>query len=160
MACKIAFGTSAHTDQDKVHYTWLHLEGPPKGYFNRLWNALKALAHAAYTWDQFQNNLIHVYGDPGHCFKKANKLMRLTQKGSAATYTSHFIELASHTDWNDTTMQDMYLHGLKLAVQEQLALEGTGHMANFSLLVAHTITVDSQMFEATKNQKTIAPGTY
>ncbi|SGZ16681.1 BQ5605_C020g09056 [Microbotryum silenes-dioicae] len=61
-------------------------------------------------------------GDPDREHTITNKLRALTQTGSAAAYTSTFIQLSVFLSWNDPALQAQLYAGLKPEVRNMLSV--------------------------------------
>ena len=76
----------------------------------------------------------------------------MSQKKSAAEYSTQFQQYAARTDWDDNALMDMYQRGLKFNVKEELMR--TGAMTeSLEQLMAVVIELDDKLYELSMEKR-------
>ena len=103
------------------------------------------------TFEKFEFALKNVFGDVDEEATASRTLSSLKQKGSAAQYTSEFIQVSSKLSWDNNALAFAYYKGLKDSVKDELArLE---RIENLSKLAETAIKIDNRLHERRQERK-------
>ena len=75
-------------------------------------------------------------------------IQHMTQKKSAAEYSTQFQQYAAQTDWDDNALMSMYRRGLKDTVKDELMRTGAV-IKDMESLMAQAIEIDDKLYERT-----------
>lgn len=107
-------------DSSKVQFAATYLRGRAFRWFEpHLYTVDDRMLH---DYGYFRQQLLENLGDPDRKRSLTRKIQRLTQTGSAATYSTEFFQVASMLDWNDESLKAQFYTGLKADVKDALAL--------------------------------------
>ena len=92
------------------------------------------------NYDAFQEAVIGVYGDLDRQSNAEDRLAKLRQIGSVATYISMFNEYASQVDWNESSVVAWFRTGLKDDILDSVATaEIQPHRLQVRMVIASCI---------------------
>ena len=75
------------------------------------------------AYENFENAIRQLYGNPNEVREAAQKLDKLSQTGSAAEYLSKFQQIASKIHWDEPGLIHRFYQGLKEEVKDEIAKE-------------------------------------
>lgn len=115
------------TDMDKITFALSYLTGAAQNWAMPVLQALDEGRHheLLVNYGVFRDAVIAVYGDIDRRSNAEDKLGRLRQTGSMATYISMFNEHAAQVDWNEASLIARFRSGLKDEVLDSIATAET-----------------------------------
>ena len=116
-----------NSDADKVAYALSYMTGAAQNWAMPLLQALdEGRDHELLTdYDAFRKSIIGVYGDLDRQGNAEDRLGRLRQTGSAASYISTFNEYAAQVEWNEASLVARFRGGLKDEILDSIATAET-----------------------------------
>lgn len=116
-----------HSDADKVAFALSYMAGAAQNWAMPLLQALdEGRNHELLeNYDAFREAVIGVYGDIDRRGNAEDRLARLRQTGSVATYISTFNEYAAQIDWNESSLVARFRGGLKDDILDSVATAET-----------------------------------
>lgn len=114
-------------DEDKIAYALSYMTGAAQNWAMPILQALddgrphKLLSN----YDEFREAVIAVYGDIDRRSNAEDRLGRIRQTGSVASYISSFNEHAAQVDWNEASLMARFRGGLKDEVLDSIATAET-----------------------------------
>ena len=111
------------SDADKVAYALSYMSGSAQNWAMPLLQALdEGRGHELLEdYDAFREAVIGVYGDLDRRGNAEDRLGRLKQSGSVATYISTFNEYSAQVDWNESSLVARFRGGLKDDILDSIA---------------------------------------
>ncbi|KNZ45744.1 uncharacterized protein VP01_7844g1, partial [Puccinia sorghi] len=96
------------------------------------------------NWDQFEQQLFTLFGDPNEVRNTEYELNSLSMKdnGKASTYIAQFRTLQSRVNWNNAAFAFHFRKGLPSRITDQLALTGQ-QLKTLQQLIDRTIELDN-----------------
>ncbi|CCO33428.1 hypothetical protein RSOLAG1IB_11599 [Rhizoctonia solani AG-1 IB] len=89
--------------------------------------------------------------DPDAKHAAGCKIVALQQTTSTADYVTKFRNISADLDWNDSALQDQFLHGVHWKVKEQIALQDS-NPSSIEELFNVAIRIDNICRENNKNR--------
>ena len=116
-----------NSDADKVAYALSYMTDVAQNWAMPLLQALdEEREHELLTnYSAFRKSVISVYGDLYRRGNAEDRLGRLRQTGSVATYISMFNEYATQIDWNEASLVARFRSGLKDEILDCVATTET-----------------------------------
>jgi Retrotransposon gag protein len=116
-----------HSDADKVAFALSYMAGAAQNWAMPLLQALDEGREHELLEDYaaFREAVIGVYGDLDRRGNAEDRLARLRQIGSVATYISTFNEYAAQIDWNESSLIARFRNGLKDDILDSVATAET-----------------------------------
>jgi hypothetical protein len=96
------------------------------------------------SFSNFEAKLKQVFGVVDEERAAERQIRQLRQKGSAATYYSEFLQLASRLDWDDSAKASAYYMGLSDAVKDQMIPTPPTELQE---LIDKSIKIDNRLYE-------------
>ena len=116
-------------EADKVLFTTTYLTGPAFDWFEPIvqdyqdntTNRQDDTTQEIFTsFQKFKEHLQGTFGDIDTKHNAEQNLKQLQQHKSAQLYTSKFLQISSHTSWDDNILISLFKDGLKPEIQEKL----------------------------------------
>lgn len=114
-------------DADKVAYALSYMTGASQNWAMPILQALdEGREHVLLrNYDAFRESVIGVYGDLDRRGNAEDRLGKLRQTGSVASYISTFNEYAAQVDWNESGLVARFRAGLKDEILDSVATAQT-----------------------------------
>lgn len=111
------------SDEDKIAYALSYMSGAAQNWAMPLLQALdEGRSHELLSnYDAFRAAIIGVYGDIDRKGNAEDRLGKIKQTGSAASYISSFNEHAAQVDWNEASLVARFRSGLKDEILDSVA---------------------------------------
>ncbi|KAF5339905.1 hypothetical protein D9758_015029 [Tetrapyrgos nigripes] len=111
-------GRTLTTDRQKCIYMATLFAEAPKQWYRAIRTSKPELLD---SFTDFITSFRAHFGESNIAYVANNKLKKLVQTGSAASYASRFLELLVHVNWTDETKIDMFYSGLKTATKDLIS---------------------------------------
>lgn len=114
-------------DEDKIAYALSYMTGAAQNWAMPILRALdEGRSHALLSdYNVFREAVIAVYGELDRKSTAEDRLGRIRQTGSIATYISMFNEHAAQVDWNESSLVARFRGGLKEEILDSIATAET-----------------------------------
>ena len=116
-------------EEDKVLFATSYLTGAAFDWFKPIiWDYQdhqynkqdKETKEIFSDFQQFKRHLQGTFGDINTEWNAKQRLKQLWQMKSAQSYSSEFLQISSHTSWDNNMLMTFYEDGLKTEIQEKL----------------------------------------
>lgn len=110
-------------DADKVAFALSYMTGSAQNWAMPLLQALdEGKKHNLLEdYSAFRGSVISVYGDLDRTHNAEDRIGKLRQMGSTASYISTFDEYAAQLDWNESSLVARFRAGLKYEILDSVA---------------------------------------
>ena len=127
---RLVFRSKPHSyasNEDKIAYALSYMSGAAQNWAMPLLQALDdGRPHKLLNnYDEFREVLIAVYGDMDRRSNVEDRLGRICQTGSVASYISSFNEHVAQIDWNEASLVARFRGGLKDEILDSIATAET-----------------------------------
>lgn len=114
-------------DEDKIAFALSYMTGAAQNWAMPILQALDEGRHHELLADYnaFREAVIAVYGDMDRRSNAEDRLGKIKQNGSVATYISAFNEHAAQVDWNESSLVARFRGGLKDDILDSIATAET-----------------------------------
>jgi len=141
------------TDEQRVLFVTSYLRKEPLNWALEVINDPEHPLRHDYA--ALKNALTKVYGNRAYKLQAEEKILRLSQTGSAVHYAQKFQTLAAPLNFNDDAKCSMFYNGLKPEVQR--AITGSGRPDTLAAMIEKAITFDQLFFQQRNREKRTAP---
>ena len=141
-------------EADKVLFTTTYLSGPAFDWFepivrdyqeNTIERQDNTTQEIFGSFQEFKKHLQGMFGDIDTKHNAEQNLKRLRQRGSAQYYASEFLQISSHTSWDDDVLISLFKDGLKPEIQEKLIWMDTPDMLN--KFIEQVVKIDNKIYD-------------
>lgn len=137
------------TDEKRVLFVISHLKGGPLTWARDIIFDNKHPLRNDYT--AFKTALTDIYGDRAYKTECEDRILTLTQTGSASLYAQKFQALAAPLELDDKAKCFMFYRGLNSEVKR--AIITAGRAAFFQALVDQAVNFDQLFFQQLRQEK-------
>ena len=141
-------------EADKVLFTTTYLSGPAFDWFepivrdyqeNTIERQDNTTQEIFGSFQEFKKHLQGMFGDIDTKRNAEQNLKRLRQRGSAQYYASEFLQISSHTSWDDDVLISLFKDGLKPEIQEKLIWMDTPDTLN--KFIEQVVKIDNKIYD-------------
>lgn len=141
-------------EADKVLFTTTYLTGPAFNWFEPIVRDYQenvterqddTTQEIFASFQKFKEHLQGTFGDIDTERKAERNLKRLRQHKSAQLYASEFLQISSHTSWDDDVLISLFEDGLKPEIQEKLIWMDTPDTLN--KFIKQVVKIDNKMYD-------------
>jgi len=137
------------TDEQRVLFIISYLRGEPLTWAREIVkNRNHQLRH---DYEAFEEALTNIYGNRAYRLQAEDKILRLSQTGSASHYAQTFQSLAAPLDLNDGAKCTMFYNGLKPEVKR--AIITSGHPSTLPAMINQAVMFDQLFFQQRNQEK-------
>ena len=141
-------------EADKVLFATIYFSGPAFDWFEPIvrdyqenvieWQD-NTMQEIFGSFQEFKKHLQGIFGDINtECNTKQN-LKRLWQCSSAQYYASEFLQISSHTSWDDDILISLFEDGLKPEIQEKLIWMDI--LDTLSKFIEQVVKIDNKIYD-------------
>ncbi|KAG8916674.1 hypothetical protein FRC01_002921 [Tulasnella sp. 417] len=153
--CETYFQFKAHMfdyENEVVDFTVQLLDGKAYSWFQPFRGTQTPTAQ---IWSAFRHYFLQNFGEIDKEQKAAEKLMHLKQTKSVAEYNSEFNDLSARVHWNNKSLIDRYLEGLKPEVIRTAAVIEWGQ--DILTVQGQADQIDKKLQKANRAERTERP---
>jgi hypothetical protein len=104
------------------------------------------------TYVQFESHLEKAFGITNEAQDAEKKLRDFRQKGPCFKYTSQFIQLLTKVNWTEDSKKEMYYHGLKPEVKDEIYKIDRQNIS-FTSFTQEAVKIDNRQWERKQEKK-------
>jgi hypothetical protein len=140
------------TEEQRVLFVISCLRGEPLTWAREIVkNRNNPLRH---NYEAFEEALTNIYGNRAYKLQAEDKILRLSQTGSASHYAQTFQALAAPLDLNEGSKCTMFYNGLKPEVKR--AIITSGRPSTLPALINQAVMFDQLFFQQRNQEKRAA----